>query len=311
MNQHWFLKVNTPNFEPKLSFGDKAFFIGSCFSKEMSALGKSQGMSFMESPLGTVFHPEVLANQLQMINEEGFNDSDFFEENDTWYCWLASHDYFARTKERLQTLLEADLSKARKWLRESKYLFITLGSAFAYVLNDQQKMVANCHKQNQNLFEKRLSSTEDLFTCYKNLLSQIQKSFPELQVVITVSPVRHKRDGLIENNRSKARLHLLAEFLEIEGLANYFPAYEIVIDALRDYRFFEDDLVHPNKLAVSEVWASFESAFLVASEAAVRKKVRGAKQMLDHRATNNVLKMENFKRQKEQIALFNPKIDWT
>jgi hypothetical protein len=149
----------------------------------------------------------------------------------------------------------------RIYLRKANQLFITFGSAWEYRLKSDGEIVANCHKQNSHLFQKENSSVEEIVTRWKSVISILKKENPSVAIFFTVSPVRHIKDGYIENNRSKARLLLAVEELQAQSNVFYFPAYEFVMDELRDFRYFKADGVHPNPEAVLELWDFFQSSF--------------------------------------------------
>jgi hypothetical protein len=149
----------------------------------------------------------------------------------------------------------------RNFLRKANQLFVTFGSAWAYRLKTDGEIVANCHKQSSHLFQKENSSVVEIVTGWKSVISLLKKENPKMMIFFTVSPVRHIKDGYIENNRSKARLLMAVEELQEERGVFYFPAYEFVLDELRDYRFFKSDGVHPTPEAVLELWDFFQSSF--------------------------------------------------
>jgi hypothetical protein len=149
----------------------------------------------------------------------------------------------------------------RVFLRKSTHLFVTFGSAWAYRLRSNGEIVANCHKQNSHLFQKENSQVTEIVSTWKSVLSLLEKENSSLNVFFTVSPVRHIKDGYIENNRSKARLLMAVEELQQEKGVFYFPAYEFVLDDLRDYRYFKSDGTHPSQEAVLELWDFFQSSF--------------------------------------------------
>jgi len=169
----------------------------------------------------------------------------------------------ALSKEDLVSILNALLKLTNEYIASSKYLVITWGSAFVYKHIERNEIVANCHKLPQSDFEKSRLSVKQILDPYNRLFELLESANPELQVLFTVSPVRHWKDGAINNSRSKAILLMAADYLyEQFDKASYFPSYEILMDELRDYRFYKKDMLHPNETAVDHIWQLFKSAYL-------------------------------------------------
>ncbi|PIZ05829.1 MAG: hypothetical protein COY57_05185, partial [Flavobacteriales bacterium CG_4_10_14_0_8_um_filter_32_5] len=168
-------------------------------------------------------------------------------------------------------------------LKQATYLFITFGSAWVYE-HEKHGLVANCHKIPATQFSKRLLKVDEIVAAYKTLINTIKSINPTIHIVFTVSPVRHTKDGLWENNLSKAVLHLsIKELIENFDNCTYFPAYEIVMDELRDYRFFNDDLVHPTHLAVNYVWEKFAMSYFSKETIALMSNIQKIKQAATHK----------------------------
>ncbi len=233
--------------EKLLNLGDRVIFLGSCFSENIGAKLQYFGFDALINPFGTLFHPlaiaELLDEQdrpLRILNREGL-----------FFTYETHSELRAKSESELCEMFEQKQVLLRAYLQKSKLLVITFGSAWGYYLNGS--IVANCHKMPARFFEKKLSALEEMHCHWRNVLRALKAKFPDLEVMFTVSPVRHTRDGMIENQRSKARLLELVHTLE----ASYFPAYELMLDDLRDYRFYEADMIHPNALAVDYIFEAF------------------------------------------------------
>jgi hypothetical protein len=181
-------------------------------------------------------------------------------------------------KEKVLSLRE-DLNKE---LKNASHLFITFGTAFAYHLKESQMVVGNCHKQSSQTFTKKLTEINEIVSVWNETIEAIKKINPEIQICFTVSPVRHVKEGLHENNLSKSTLMLAVNQLRMQNESSYFPAFELVNDVMRDYRFFKEDLVHPNQQAIQYVWEKFMDTFLESDTIELAKKVKEIKTSMQH-----------------------------
>ena len=210
----------------------------------------------LSNPFGTIFHPLPIATQLKAsINKE--NDVSVLQRGDVHLDWLSSSMLAAPSEEELVQKIIAQRKALQCFLSEADVLVVSFGTAWGYSHKAHPNIVANCHKQPNTEFKKELTEVEEMYKSWSRLLQDLNKLFPSLKVVFTVSPVRHVKDGLVENNRSKARLIELVHRLCESSSAQYFPAYEILIDELRDYRFYAEDLVHPNSAGIAYVFDGF------------------------------------------------------
>ena len=272
----------------KINYSDKLFFIGSCFSENIAEQFDKHLFSIVSNPHGILFNPTSIANALQdVINKKEYTDTDIFFEQGLW-CSFQHHGQFSNTDKTVcLEQINTSIEKAHEQLKKSEYLFITLGSAFAYKHIQQQNIVANCHKIAAKEFEKVLISKEDITSSYKKLIAELKTFNPTIKIVFTVSPVRYIRDGLVENNQSKAiLLQSSHELITTNENCFYFPSYEIVIDELRDYRFFKEDMVHPNELAVKYIWERIQQSWIDNQTTAFINEAGQYKRLLEHRVLN-------------------------
>lgn len=245
-----------------ISYTDRILLTGSCFTEHISERLSQYRFRVLSNPNGILFNPLSVADSLNgYIEERIYTEQDLFFRNELWNSW-DHHTRFSDT-ELQQALAGINNSQreAAAFLRRANWVIITLGSAFQYYLKDQDRPVANNHRAPGQWFEKRLLPIDSIVVALSDTIQRMVRLNPAMQVLLTISPVRHIRDGVVDNNRSKARLlesvHQLCEHFET---VHYFPAYELVIDILRDYRFYDIDLVHPNYLATSFVWEQFCAA---------------------------------------------------
>ncbi len=250
------LKFEIPKSNIELSYSDAILLIGSCFSDSIGDKFEQGGFTVESNTFGTLFHPIAISNIIHSALTEN-TVVDVFQRDDLYFSWDSASKIYATSEAKLiETVLEKRNRLAER-IKSSRLICITLGTAWEYKLKSSETVVGNCHKAPQNLFEKSLSTIDEMRKEWERVLLLIRSFNPTAKIVFTVSPVRHVKDGLIENNRSKARLMELIQQLSQSNKLIYFPSYEIAIDELRDYRFYEEDLVHPNKTAIEYIWKRF------------------------------------------------------
>lgn len=282
---NWHLQVPIPKYPFGLSHSDKIFSVGSCFAQHMADNLGHYKFTCTNNPYGTLFHPiPLLQNLTDAIKGSEVDKSLFLEREAAAFHYSCHSSIWADSKEELKNKIQDLQSSVAKDLKESKLLILTFGTAFLYQLASSGKAVANCHKQPKNTFTKGLSSPSEIQAAFQSFYTELKKQNPEIQILLTVSPVRHIRDGIHQNNVSKSALLLACEIIQntFEDV-HYFPAYEIVLDELRDYRFFEKDRVHPNEEARTFVWDKFSEALLNQSARRVNKDLDKLFSALNHR----------------------------
>ena len=250
------LPFDIPAFDLQLDAHSKIAFLGSCFADNISQKMEALQLRVLSNPFGTIFHPLPIAAQLQASIDEQ-NDVSVLQRGDVCLDWLSSSMLAAPSEEELVRKVIAQRKTTKSFLSEADVLVVSFGTAWGYNHKAHPGIVANCHKQPNTEFRKELTVIEEMYESWSRLLQDLNKRYPSLKIVFTVSPVRHVKDGLIENNRSKARLIELVHHLCESSAAGYFPAYEILIDELRDYRFYAEDLVHPNSAGIAYIFDAF------------------------------------------------------
>jgi hypothetical protein len=253
------LPINITSLPQPIEYGQSILLTGSCFTEHIGNALKDFKFSVLQNPNGILFDSHSVATSLvSYIEPREYAKSDLIYFNELWQSWQ-HHSIFSSMDDRqcLQAINNSQQA-AHTFLRKAKWLVVTLGSAFSYRLSDGGLPVANCHRAPVQTFRKHLMAIEEINSVLDNCIHQLFQFNSNLNIVFTVSPVRHIRDGVIENNRSKARLleavhHLVNKFERLY----YFPAYELVIDVLRDYRFYDVDMAHPNYQATSFVLEKF------------------------------------------------------
>jgi hypothetical protein len=251
-----------PALKQPITHQDSLLLIGSCFTENMGQYLRKHKFPVLENPFGIVFNPASVVTVLDAIRTKRvYTHGDLFFAHDCWHSWDHHSRFSHPDAEKALESMNAAIEEAHAFLSQRTVLVVTLGSAFVYRLAENNYRVANCHKMPAQTFTKELLAVDEIVSTLRNSINQLRACYPDLRVLLTVSPVRHLREGFVQNNRSKARLlesvHQLSETME---RVEYFPAYELVIDDLREYRFFSEDMVHPNYTATRYVWERFSQA---------------------------------------------------
>lgn len=258
------LDVEIKSPEKKIDYSDKVFLIGSCFTEHIGRRLEELKFPIIQNPNGILFDPLSVSKSLNSyVDLKKYKQSDLFYLNELWQSWN-HHSVFSGMNAN-HVLLNINLSqrKAHEQLKAATWLIITLGSSFSYQLTEDNQPVANCHRAPGQWFNKQMLTAAETVSVFDESIQKLLTFNPGLKIIFTVSPVRHIRDGVVENNRSKARLiEAVHQLVDKYDHAYYFPAYELVIDVLRDYRFYDVDLVHPNYAATEFVFEKFEQSFI-------------------------------------------------
>ncbi len=285
-NMQNFRTENTPD-KPgfTLNHRDGIVMMGSCFSENIGEIMRRYQFDVDLHSHGIIFNPLAISQALNdVINKKMYNETNLVCYNG-FYHSLFHHGNFSSNNPR-ETLdrINARINESHEKLRNAKVLMITFGSAWAYFYKKTNSVVANCHKIPQQEFEKRLLSHAEVERSMQDVFDSLKKFNPNLKVIFTISPVRHLRDGFFENQLSKSNLFVaISNLLAMNENYFYFPAYEIELDDLRDYRFFKEDLVHPNSTAINYVWEKFISWVLDSATQNLLQKMEPILKFLDHR----------------------------
>jgi len=265
---------------------DKLFLIGSCFTEQIGQKLAHHKFRVIDNPNGILFNPVSIAASLSTyIAPKIYAETDLFYHQELWGSW-AHHTRFSHPDKQVALgRINESQQKAHRFLKEADWLMLTLGSAFVY--EQSGAVVANCHKVPTDKFLKRLLSVEEVVDVLEKSLRETILLNPGLHCLVTISPVRHLRDGFVENNRSKATLILAVEELcRRMPQVFYFPAYELIIDDLRDYRFFAEDMVHPNYAATQYVWEKFRDTCFDKACIGLLDRIAEIVQAASHKAFN-------------------------
>lgn len=283
----FFSEVNLPTSNYRLDYSSQILLLGSCFATHIYDQLSYYQFQAKANPLGVLFHPKAILKTIELA--AGYRqDFELIEHDGLHHSFLAHSSLSASTQDEVIHQLETSTEVLRQALQHSTLIFISLGTAWYYSRRINSAFVANCHKIPSKEFAKHLSSVAELKQDLTKIVRLVNKLNPESKLVFTVSPVKHLKDGLVENSRSKA--HLIAavhEFIdESEHDLMYFPSYELLVDELRDYRFYKPDLAHPSSSAVKFIWEKFKSVYIDQSTLEVMNQVEAIQKGLHHKAFN-------------------------
>jgi len=264
--------------------------LGSCFAENMAV--KLDYFKFENTcnPFGIIFNPVSIEKMIyRIVNQFFYTEKDIFFHNERWHCYEVHSDCSNADKDELLENLNAVLKSALIKLFQASHIIITFGTSWVYRNRQTKEIVANCHKIPQKEFSKEILSIETIEKSIQNTIDFIQKINPNVNFIFTVSPVRHLKDGFAENQLSKA--HLIAAIHKTINnnpkTINYFPSYEIMMDELRDYRFYAEDMIHPNQVAIDYIWERFAETSISEESYSIMKEVETIQKGLAHRPFNS------------------------
>ncbi|AWM14233.1 GSCFA domain-containing protein [Flavobacterium sp. NRK F10] len=295
--------------ECKIDYHSGLLLLGSCFAENIGSKFEYYKFQAHVNPFGIIFNAVSLEKLVKRVVEKDyFAEKDIFFHNDLWHCYEVHSELSNPNKEEFLKELNQLIDSVNQQIHKLTHCLITLGTSWVYRLRETEQIVANCHKVPQKEFTKELLSVEENELSLQTIVSLIQSINSDVKFIFTVSPVRHIKDGFFENNvskgnlfsainillssRSKSRDKIQNKALKVfdsgrtESSINYFPSYEMVMDELRDYRFFEADMLHPNRVAIDYIWEKFSQSFFTAETASVMKSVEAIQKGLAHKPFN-------------------------
>jgi hypothetical protein len=284
-------KITIPKSNKPIDYNSKIVSLGSCFAENMAE--KLDYFKFQNTcnPFGIIFNPVSIEKIIQKaISQELFTEKDLFFHNERWHSFDVHSDLSNSGKQELIANLNAILELTHQRISESSHIIITYGTSWIYRNIESNNIVANCHKVPQKQFVKEILSVETIENSIKNTIDLIQKVNPKAKIIFTVSPVRHLKDGFVENQVSKANLivaiyrQLQTEYCKLN--TEYFPSYEIMMDELRDYRFYAEDMLHPNQVAIDYIWERFFQTQIAEEIYPIMEEVCSIQKGLQHRPFN-------------------------
>jgi hypothetical protein len=281
------IPIPTSNY--LVDYNSKIMSLGSCFAVNMAE--KLDYFKFQNScnPIGILFHPLAIQKLIDfVVSGKQFGENDIFFHNERWHCFDVHSDLSNSNKEELLESLNAIIKSTNERLNESTHIIITYGTSWVYREIGSDSIVANCHKVPQKQFKKELLSAKEIEESIENTVKLIQSVNRNCNIIFTVSPIRHIKDGFVENQWSKANiisaLHKTFDFRL--STVSYFPSYEIMMDELRDYRFYAEDMLHPNQMAIDYIWKRFKETTISETAFGTMDEVLTVQKSLSHKPFN-------------------------
>ncbi len=281
--------VTVPDYPWNTGYRKKNMFLGSCFTENVGQRMENLRYSVDINPFGILYNPVSVTKGLQiLLDHTHFDQSDLVEHDGLWHSFY-HHGRFSSPdpQEALRNINER-IEQSATFLKAADFLFVTFGTAWVYRYNKTGKVVSNCHKIPAGEFARERLSVEQIVKVYREILTVLWKANPGLKVIFTVSPIRHWKDGAHGNQLSKATLLLATEQIvkQYPDLCAYFPSYEIVMDELRDYRFYASDMLHLNEVAIDHIWQLFEENLIDEESRKLSIKVQKIRNAMEHRPIN-------------------------
>ena len=315
--------VDIKSSETKITYGDNTMFLGSCFAAYIGEQMKRCKMPTMINPSGTIYNPESVLTIINNIisNKQAIID-DLYNFNDTWISLNHYTDFSSDDSNKLLDKINERNEEAFTFLKKASFLFITFGTARVYRFKKTGALVSNCHKIPNNNFDSELLSVESIVNKWNTALDELSAFNPKLKIIFTISPVRHWKDGAYGNQLSKSVLFLaIDELMKHKTKPSYFPAYEIQMDDLRDYRFYADDMLHPSSAAVDYIWEKFSEIYFDKQTIELQLSVRKITKAVEHKIMTDseikkklfvekILKQINDITKKTDLIDFSSEIDY-
>jgi hypothetical protein len=296
----------TPESKIKLNYQSKIMSLGSCFSEHMG--DKLQYFKFdtLINPFGIIYNPQSIAQSLQLLlKNKSLSESDLFEHEGVWNSFLFHSRFSGLDKEKVLASMNRAIAEGSAFLKQANVLMLTFGTAWVYELKRTGKIVANCHKVPAKEFTRYRLSVCDIVDLYKGMIKQLKNQHIDLQIILTVSPVRHLKDGFHENQLSKSVLLMAVnDIVSSFDKVSYFPSYEIMMDDLRDYRFYNSDMVHPSPMAIAYIWNKFLETHINSQIKSTMQSIDKIRQAANHRPfqPNSESHQKFIKKQLKQIT---------
>jgi len=272
----------------KITHRSKLVAIGSCFATMVGRRLEDRKYDLLVNPFGTIFNPISIFSLLEKsLKGTIIPSEECINYQDKYIHYQYHSSITADSKEKLLHTINEIHKITGSYSKEASHLFITLGTAYVYEHNELELLVANCHKQPSALFSKRLLEINEMINSFDNLYKLLAQSNPELNIIITVSPVRHTKDGIPENQLSKSILRVLVnKLVQRYEKVQYFPSYELMMDDLRDYRFYKEDLIHPTEQAENYIYEKFQEAYIADEDRLLDKNITDLQKSLQHKPFN-------------------------
>ena len=287
----FFTQIKIQEFPWKMDYSKRMMFFGSCFSENIGQKLIDLKFNVDLNPFGILYNPISIANSLRILLENRiFTESDLFQDHGLWNSFYHHSRFSDVDREAALEKINSRIALSREFLLNTDFLIITLGTSWVYELKETEQVVTNCHKVSAAQFKRYRLDVAEITKVYGELLNDLARFNPNLKLVFTVSPIRHWKDGAVENQLSKATLLLAVDHL-IKGAENknsaYFPSYELMMDELRDYRFYGQDMLHLSAVATQYIFERFAGAMISNNSMEIAKEVVKVRKAVLHRPVNS------------------------
>ena len=272
----------------QIDYHSNVLLLGSCFVENIGDKFNYFKFQSLQNPFGILYHPKAIESLIfNSINEKEYDESDIFYHNERWHCFDAHSDLSSPSKEELLSNLNDAIKQTNQQINKSTHVVITLGTAWTYRFIETDTIVANCHKVPQKKFLKQIQSVKSIIESLEAIIELIKSVNPKVSILFTVSPIRHIKDGFVENTQSKSHLiSAIHQVVEPRNNVHYFPSYEIMMDELRDYRFYAEDMLHPNKIAINYIWECFQKVWISSESMNTMDEVDTIQKGINHKPFN-------------------------
>ncbi len=309
--------VDIPGYHPKIQYRDSVSFIGSCFAEHISSKLLRYKYDVLTNPFGILYNPISMATALERIAQPLYYQPDDLIYHDGLYHSMDHHGvYSGKNEVEVIKKINSSIDQAHHHLKKNSFVFISPGTSRVYKFKSTGNIVGNCHKIPQASFEYSQLNLSECLDAFEKIYSCIKKLSPSSHILWTVSPVRHVRDGLVENQRSKSALILaIDQVIKNHPDTGYFPAYEIMLDQLRDYRYYARDLIHPSEVAIDIIWDLFRDTFMDPHEREYHASIEKIKRAMEHRWLHDDREAirsfaQNQLKQVDHLATLLPDLNW-
>lgn len=280
--------IDVPHSAFEISHSQTGMSVGSCFSTNIGNRLHNAKFPILVNPLGTIYNPVSIANTIDLLfGAKSMDEQQFFYANGVWQSYFLHTSFSSVSKDEVLQKFQSVKDEFQNKFKSLDYVIVTLGTAWVYELKSSKQIVNNCHKTPASQFNRKRLSVEECVLVLKESIEKLRNVNPNLHVIFTVSPIRHWKDGAHENQVSKSTLFLAIEELQnSEQNISYFPAYELLMDDLRDYRFYADDMLHPSDVAIEYIWEKFSETYFSKETKDVIKRIEFIRKALEHKPFN-------------------------
>ena len=275
------LKKETKNL---INYDSNIFLLGSCFSENIGNKLNHFKFQSIQNPFGILFHPKAIETLItNAVNQKVYSSEDVFLQNEVWHSFDVHSSLSSENDKSLLKKINSAISVTNKKLKEASHIIITLGTSWVYRFIETDTIVANCHKIPQKKFLKELLTVDEITKSLSTILVLLKSINKNIHITFTVSPIRHLKDGFVENTQSKSNLISAIHTILVDTNVSYFPSYEIMMDELRDYRFYAEDMIHPNKTAINYIWEKFVDTRFSEESLPTMKEIEAIQKGILHR----------------------------